>query len=57
VRAHEAVEGDITDDAAMVEHLGAPVKLVPGSRRNIKITTAEDLPLAEALLAARERDR
>ena len=50
LRAHEAVEGDITDDAAMVEHLGAPVKLVQGSRRNIKLTTLEDLALVEALL-------
>jgi 2-C-methyl-D-erythritol 4-phosphate cytidylyltransferase len=46
------VEGDITDDAAMVEHLGVPVKLVAGSKRNIKITTPEDLALAGALLSA-----
>jgi 2-C-methyl-D-erythritol 4-phosphate cytidylyltransferase len=52
LRAHEMVEGDITDDAAMVEHLGAPVKLVEGSGRNIKITSQEDLAVAEALLAA-----
>jgi 2-C-methyl-D-erythritol 4-phosphate cytidylyltransferase len=52
LRAHEMVEGDITDDAAMVEHLGVPVKLVAGSKRNIKITTPEDLALAGALLSA-----
>lgn len=52
LRAHEIVEGDVTDDAAMVEHLGAPVRLVPGSRSNIKVTTLEDVALAEALLAA-----
>jgi 2-C-methyl-D-erythritol 4-phosphate cytidylyltransferase len=52
LRAHREVEGDLTDDAAMVEHLGLPVKLVPGSRRNLKVTTPEDLALAEALLAA-----
>jgi 2-C-methyl-D-erythritol 4-phosphate cytidylyltransferase len=56
LRAHEVVDGDITDDAAMIEHLAAPVRLVPGSRRNIKITTPDDLALAEALLAARELD-
>jgi 2-C-methyl-D-erythritol 4-phosphate cytidylyltransferase len=50
-KAHEAVEGDVTDDAAMVEHLGAPVLLVQGSRRNIKVTTLEDLALVEALLS------
>lgn len=41
-----------TDDAALLERLGIPVHLVPGSRRNIKITTAEDLCLAEALAAS-----
>ena len=50
LRAHDEVEGDMTDDAAMVERLGMPVKLVQGSRRNIKVTTPEDLALAEALL-------
>ncbi len=54
LRAHEAVEGDVTDDAAMVEHLGATVRLVPGSRRNIKVTTPEDLALVEALLAMKD---
>lgn len=39
-----------TDDASLVEHLGQPVWMVPGSYDNIKITTAEDLVLAEALL-------
>jgi 2-C-methyl-D-erythritol 4-phosphate cytidylyltransferase len=38
-----------TDDAALVERLGVEVRLVPGSERNIKVTTAEDLKLAEAL--------
>src|SRR5581483_9873819 len=52
LRAHREVEGDLTDDAAMVEHLGVPVKVVPVSRRNLKVTTPEDLALAEALLAA-----
>lgn len=41
-----------TDDAALLERLGIPVHLVPGSRRNIKITTPEDLRLAEALTAS-----
>jgi 2-C-methyl-D-erythritol 4-phosphate cytidylyltransferase len=52
LKAHAAVEGDITDDAAMIEHLGGPVKLVQGSRLNIKVTTPEDLALVEALLGA-----
>ncbi|MBM3240420.1 2-C-methyl-D-erythritol 4-phosphate cytidylyltransferase [Candidatus Poribacteria bacterium] len=40
---------DATDDAALVEKLGYKVKLVMGSYRNIKITTPEDLVIAEAL--------
>jgi 2-C-methyl-D-erythritol 4-phosphate cytidylyltransferase len=38
-----------TDDAALVESLGIPVRLVPDSSRNIKITTPDDLALAELL--------
>ena len=39
-----------TDDAALVEQLGFPVKLVMGSYANLKITTPEDLRVAEVLL-------
>jgi len=42
-----------TDDVSLVEHLGAPVTVVQGSPANLKITRPEDLPLAEAILAAR----
>jgi len=52
-RAHAANDIDATDDAALVELNEEPVKLVAGSRENIKITTPEDLRLVEALLAAR----
>ena len=41
-----------TDDAMLVERMGIPVSVVSGSRYNIKITTREDLALAEALLAS-----
>jgi 2-C-methyl-D-erythritol 4-phosphate cytidylyltransferase len=40
----------LTDESALVEQLGQRVSVVEGSARNIKITTAEDLKLAEALL-------
>lgn len=41
----------ITDDTMVVEHfLGHPVKLVEGSYHNIKITTPEDLQMAEVIL-------
>jgi 2-C-methyl-D-erythritol 4-phosphate cytidylyltransferase len=51
-RAHAASGGDATDDAALVERLGAPVHVHPGSRRNLKITTPDDLIVAEAFLRA-----
>ena len=40
-----------TDDAALVEQLGFPVKLVMGSYANLKITTPVDLRVAEVLLS------
>jgi 2-C-methyl-D-erythritol 4-phosphate cytidylyltransferase len=54
LRAHRTVELDVTDDAALIELLGEPVKLVLGSTRNLKISQPEDLALARALLAAAE---
>ena len=39
-----------TDDALLVERMGHGVKVVSGSRLNIKITTPEDLQMAEAML-------
>ncbi len=39
-----------TDDAALVERLGIGVKVIQGSRFNIKITTPEDLTMGEAIL-------
>ncbi|MGW8186720.1 MAG: 2-C-methyl-D-erythritol 4-phosphate cytidylyltransferase [Desulfobacterales bacterium] len=41
-----------TDDASLVERLGFPVTLISGSKSNIKVTTAEDLEMAVALLRA-----
>ena len=41
-----------TDDAALVEAIGVPVHLVPDSSRNLKVTTPEDLALAELLAEA-----
>lgn len=46
-----------TDDAALVEAMGRPVRIVPGSERNIKVTTPEDLIVAEALLLADSVER
>ena len=47
---HARQEGFVgTDDAQLVERLGQTVMVVPGSRANIKITTPDDLLLAEAI--------
>jgi 2-C-methyl-D-erythritol 4-phosphate cytidylyltransferase len=44
-----------TDEAQLIERLGRPVAIVEGSTENIKVTRPEDLMIAEAILAARER--
>jgi 2-C-methyl-D-erythritol 4-phosphate cytidylyltransferase len=54
--AHQRAKNDLsaaaTDDATLCERLGHPVRVVAGSAGNLKITTAEDFALAEALAAA-----
>ncbi len=40
----------VTDDASALERLGRRVKILKGSPRNIKITTKEDLKIAEVLI-------
>lgn len=53
LEAHDkAIEDGISapDDATLIEKLGVPVKLVMGSYRNLKLTTPEDLKIAETLL-------
>lgn len=49
-----SLTGPITDDAQLVEAAGHSVRIVPGSPVNFKITTKDDLDLAEAVLKARE---
>jgi 2-C-methyl-D-erythritol 4-phosphate cytidylyltransferase len=46
-----------TDDTSLVERLGIAVRMILGDYGNIKITTPEDLILAEALLAGRRESR
>jgi 2-C-methyl-D-erythritol 4-phosphate cytidylyltransferase len=51
--AHEKARQDYyhgTDDANLVERMGKEIKIIPGSRINIKVTTPEDLELASLLL-------
>jgi 2-C-methyl-D-erythritol 4-phosphate cytidylyltransferase len=47
--------GDVTDDAMLIEKMDKPVSLVMGSYENIKITTPEDLAIAEAVLKNRSK--
>lgn len=46
----QALGMTVTDDAALLEWAGGVVKIVAGDARNFKITTPEDLQLAEAIL-------
>ncbi len=52
-RAHLSAQAEGftgTDDASLVERLGLAVHLTPGSRRNMKLTTPEDMMIAAALI-------
>jgi 2-C-methyl-D-erythritol 4-phosphate cytidylyltransferase len=50
VAAHAAAGAKATDDAALVEALGHRVHVTPGEPLNFKVTTPQDLELAEAWL-------
>jgi 2-C-methyl-D-erythritol 4-phosphate cytidylyltransferase len=57
--AHECAEAERfsgTDDASLLEWSGGKVHVVIGDYRNIKITTPEDLVLAQAFLSAEKRE-
>lgn len=47
------VKEEITDDAQLLEAIGKPVVLIEGSSTNFKITTREDLIMAEAVIKAK----
>jgi 2-C-methyl-D-erythritol 4-phosphate cytidylyltransferase len=42
---------EATDDAGLIERVGGTVAVVPGDETNMKVTTGQDLEIAEALLA------
>jgi 2-C-methyl-D-erythritol 4-phosphate cytidylyltransferase len=54
-RAYQQANSDVTDDASLVEQAGHKVKLYSGSYDNIKVTTPDDLALAEILWRKYER--
>ncbi len=53
--AHAQITSDVTDDSAMVEAIGGKVLVVDGEPRNIKVTFAADLAMAESLLTEESR--
>ena len=59
IEAHEKAgeKGAVTDDTSLIRALGHDVKIVPGSRRNFKITTAEDMKMAQSILSGQTQTR
>ena len=51
--AFAQVQDDVTDEATMVERLGHTVNVFKGDYGNLKVTTPQDLAIAEAILASR----
>ena len=51
--AHAAAQARYTDDAALMEAAGQPVRLVPGSPDNIKLTSPEDLRMVNGMMTPR----
>lgn len=50
VKAYSEITADATDDAMLVERMGETVKVFMASYENIKVTTPEDITVAEVLL-------
>jgi 2-C-methyl-D-erythritol 4-phosphate cytidylyltransferase len=57
VKAYRQTSEEVTDDAAAVEALGHKVKVYMGLYENIKVTTQEDLALAEIIMRGRDEGR
>ena len=55
LEAREIPDASVTDDNSLAELAGIPVVCVPAERTNIKITTAADIPLAEAIIFMQEK--
>jgi 2-C-methyl-D-erythritol 4-phosphate cytidylyltransferase len=54
VEAYRQMKTDVTDDASLVEQLGHKVEVYMGSYQNIKVTTPEDLAIAQIFLKNNE---
>jgi 2-C-methyl-D-erythritol 4-phosphate cytidylyltransferase len=58
--AHESAaraDFEATDDAALVERIGFPVSMLHGTGKNLKITTNEDLIIADAILSQTRQEK
>src|SRR5690349_826295 len=49
-QAADVTDPSVTDESVLVEKLGVAISVIDGNPRNIKITTVEDLAIAEAML-------
>ena len=56
-QAADVTDPSVTDESVLVEQLGHQISIIDGNPRNIKITTVEDLAIAEAMLTADDTDR
>ncbi len=54
-RAYQQLDRDVTDDAAAVELLGHPVRIVAGDPWNLKLTVRADMVVAQALIEEQQR--
>lgn len=54
--AGDSLEG-FTDDCSLIEKMGGEVKVVKGSKENIKLTTPFDILIAESIIHARGEDK
>ena len=52
--AHRKIIKDVTDDASMIEMIGGEVEVFDGDIENLKITTSNDLVIAQNILEARK---
>ncbi len=57
LKAYQTIPLGVTDDCQVVEAIGTKVSIITGSLSNIKITTKDDLFLADAILKARPKPK
>ena len=58
-RAHQTAMSrgweEATDDAFLIEKMGIPVKIIEGEEKNMKVTTPQDLEIAQFLISKEPR--